>query len=438
MTGAPKKRVLYVVHNHPSIRPGGAEGYALDFYEAVRDAGDFEPVLLARTGPPASTASRHHEGTPVTRVNEDPNQSFLHTDLSNWDWIFGRSPNKSVLTRFYRDFLLEVKPAIVHFQHTLWIGYDVLRVTRNTLPDVPIVYTLHEYLPICHRNGQLVRTRTNELCEEESPRRCHECFPDISQQTFFMRKRFIQSHLDLVDLFITASPYALERYVDWGIPREKIKVEPYGHRPLTHTPAPGVDRPGNRFGFFGQFTFFKGAEVLLRAMARLGRDFPGSLFIHGANPDAGLQDAQDEITELLARTKATVTVVGQYEREDLTALMERIDWVVVPSIWWETGPLTVGEAFQHGRPVICSDMGGMSEKVTDEVNGLYFSRGDAGSLAEVMRRAATTDGLWERLAQGIPAVPLMGRHVAELSDHYRALLEQRTAIQKRSEALSNA
>jgi circadian clock protein KaiC len=48
--------------------------------------------------------------------------------------------------------------------------------------------------------------------------------------------------------------------------------------------------------------------------------------------------------------------------------MGEIDWVVVPSIWWETGPLTVLEAFQYGRPVICSDIGGMAEKVSHGVN----------------------------------------------------------------------
>ena len=61
--------------------------------------------------------------------------------------------------------------------------------------------------------------------------------------------------------------------------------------------------------------------------------------------------------------------------------MARIDWVVVPSIWWENGPLVILEAFQHGRPVICSDIGGMSEKVTDGVNGLHFRRGDPRDLA---------------------------------------------------------
>ena len=38
-------KILFVSHNHPEIRPGGAEGYALDVYEGVREAGEFEPVL---------------------------------------------------------------------------------------------------------------------------------------------------------------------------------------------------------------------------------------------------------------------------------------------------------------------------------------------------------------------------------------------------------
>jgi glycosyltransferase involved in cell wall biosynthesis len=423
MTSGPStQKVLYVAHNHPAIRPGGAEGFALEVYETMRDGGDFAPVFLARSGPPLSIASRYHEGRPFTLVNDDPNQYFFYTDLSNWDWVFGRSPNKTALTRFYRDFLLDQRPDIVHFQHTVWIGYDILRVTRNTLPDVPIVYSLHEYLPICHRQGQMVRTRTNELCEEESPRRCHECFPDISQQTFFMRKRFIKSHLELVDLFVVPSAYARERYIEWGIPEEKIVLEPHGHTPVARTADADDDRPRNRFGFFGQFTPFKGADVLLQAMTLLEEDSDARLFIHGANLDTCPADFQDEIRELLERTRDRVTLVGQYEREELTALMERVDWVVVPSIWWETGPLTVGEAFQHGRPVICSDMGGMSEKVTDGLNGLYFRRGDPDSLANVMRRAASTPGLWNELRRGIPAVPSMQQHVAALSDHYRTLL----------------
>jgi glycosyltransferase involved in cell wall biosynthesis len=429
-------KILFVSHNHPEIRPGGAEGYALDVYEGVREAGEFEPVLLSRSGPPISIGTRYHEGRPITLVNQDPHQYFFYTDMSGWDWVFGRSPKKPALTRFFREFLLEHKPDIVHFQHTMYMGYDILRVTRNTLPDAPIVYTLHEYLPICHRNGQMVRTMDRSLCDHDSPRRCHECFPRIPQQAFFMRKRFIQSQLSVVDLFVTPSAGALEQYVRWGIPREQIVHEPHGFVPARPLPEPGGERDRDRFGFFGQFTEFKGADVLLEAFASLalrheqgqGEDFSGRLWIHGANLDTAPSKFQDRFRELLEGAGDRVRLVGQYDRADIAKLMARIDWVVIPSIWWETGPLTVGEAFQHGRPVICSDMGGMSEKVTDGVNGLYFRRGDADDLADVMTRAATTPGLWEQLRGGIPAVPTMAEHIEALSAHYRRLLAPRTGV----------
>jgi glycosyltransferase involved in cell wall biosynthesis len=420
-------KILFVSHNHPEIRPGGAEGYALDVYEGVRTAGEFEPVLLSRSGPPISIGTRYHEGRPITLVNHDPQQYFFYTDMSDWDWVFGRSPRKPALTRFFREFLLEQQPDLVHFQHTMYMGYDILRVTRKTLPDVPIVYTLHEYLPICHHNGQLVRTMDKSLCDHDSPRRCHECFPRIPQQTFFMRKRFIQSQFSAVDLFITPSAWAREQYVRWGIPRERIVHEPHGFTPVRPQPERAGVRTRDRFGFFGQFTEFKGADVLLQAFELLGEDFPGRLWIHGANLDTAPAEFQEEFRGLLDSAGDRVRLVGQYDRAELAKLMARIDWVVIPSIWWETGPLTVGEAFQHGRPVICSDMGGMSEKVTDGVNGLYFRRGDPDDLADVLQRAATTRNLWDQLRRGIPAVPTMEQHVADLSGHYRRLLSARTA-----------
>ena len=431
-------KILFVSHNHPEIRPGGAEGYALDVYEGIREAGEFEPVLLSRSGPPISIGTRYHEGRPITLVNHDPHQYFFYTDMSDWDWVFGRSPRKTALTRFFREFLLEQKPDIVHFQHTLYMGYDILRVTRDTLPDVPIVYTLHEYLPICQHNGQMVRTMDGSLCDHDSPRRCHECFPRIPQQTFFMRKRFIQSQMSTVDLFVTPSEGALEQYVRWGIPRERIVHEPHGFVPARPLPEPSVERARDRFGFFGQFTEFKGADVLLEAFALLAQrkdaDFQGRLWIHGANLDTAPAKFQDRFRKLLEDSGDRVRLVGQYDRADIAKLMTRVDWVVIPSIWWETGPLTVGEAFQHGRPVICSDMGGMSEKVTDGVNGLYFRRGDADELADAIERAATTPGLWEELRRGIPPVPTMREHVESLSSHYRRLLASRSPAPPRAPA----
>src|SRR5918999_217024 len=369
----PKRKVLYVCHNHPSVRPGGAEAYALELYEAMRASDEFEPIFVARSGPPVSTVSRPHEGTLFTTINEDPNQYLFYTDVSDFNWLFMTSPHKDVYVKYFREFLVAYQPDIVHFQHTLFLGYDLIRETRNTLPDTPIVYTLHEYVPICHRNGQMVRTKSQELCHESSPRRCHECFPEISQQAFFMRKRFIESHFSLVDLFLAPSHFLLERYVGWGIPREKIRCEQNGRR-VDHEAVDLEDeRPRNRIGFLGQFNFFKGAHVLLEAMKILGEDeeCDAYLWLHGANLELQPEEFRHKLESLVEETEQNVTLVGSYDHADLPGLMASVDWVVVPSIWWENSPLVIQEAFQHRRPVICSGIGGMAEKGTHGVNGLH-------------------------------------------------------------------
>jgi glycosyltransferase involved in cell wall biosynthesis len=420
-----RKKVLYVIHGHPAIRPGGAEGYTLELYEAMRESAEFEPILLARNGPPHSPPTAH-EGTRSALVGNDPSQFLFETDAGGYEWLFGRSGNKVALTRYYRDFLLAHKPDIVHFQHTLFMGYDMIRATRRTLPAAAIVYTLHEYLPICHRHGQMVRTDGDELCMEASPRRCHECFPMIPAQEFQIRKQFIQSHFDEVDMFLAPSLFLMDRYVDWGIPPEKIRFEEYGRRafePIRE--ADGGSRRRNRFGYFGQFSHYKGVNVLLKAMAILAEDETDArLWLHGANLDIQPQDFQDEFKELLKQAEDNVFLVGRYEPHEQRRLMAAMDWVVIPSRWWENSPLVIQEAFAYGRPVICSDIGGMAEKVTDGVNGLHFRVGDPVSLAQAINKAVTTPGLWSRLRSRINPPYRMEDHTAELTRLYTDLLER--------------
>lgn len=431
-------RVLFVCHNHPAVRPGGAEGYAFDLYEEMRDSSEFDPIFLARNDRPDAGVSPRHADGDIASVTDDPNQYFIYTDQSSWDWLFERSRDKSTLTESYRDFLLAMRPDVVHFQHTFFLGHDILRVTRNTLPDTPIVYTLHEFMAICHHMGQMVRTerKRHELCREASPRRCHECFPEISAQLFFTRERFIRSQFALVDRFLAPSRFLMNRYLEWGLPPEKMTFEQNGRRPVGEITVPDEERPRNRFGFFGQFTPFKGADVLLKAMAMLGEDFDGHLWMHGANLDRQPPEFQERFKPLLNETENTVTLAGSYHPEQLGKLMRRVDWVVLPSIWWENSPLVIQEAFLYGKPVICSNIGGMAEKVENGVSGLHFRRGSAEDLAEVMKRAAETPELWWQLHAGIPAVYTLDEHIARLGEIYGELLTRRGG--SRGEPLSYA
>jgi glycosyltransferase involved in cell wall biosynthesis len=263
-----------------------------------------------------------------------------------------------------------------------------------------------------------------------------------------------------VDLFLAPSHFLLERYVDWGIPREKIRYEEYGRR-IIHGSVDSVHRgaysedkqPRNRtgdveygrrihdesvdsedertrrrIGFFGQFNFFKGTHVLLEAMKILGEgECEAHLLLHGANLDLQPEEYRNTLQSQIEETEQNVTLVGPYDHADFPELIAEVDWVVVPSIWWENSPLVIQEAFLHGRPVICSDIGGMAEKVTDGVNGLHFRVGSPQSLARTIRRAVSSPDLWERLRGGIPEIYKIEDSVAVLSEIYQALLDRKTA-----------
>jgi glycosyltransferase involved in cell wall biosynthesis len=419
-------RVLYVCHNHPAVRPGGAEGYALALHRAMRSTPNWESVFLAHSGPPLTSVRRYHDGALLALDERAPDEYYCYNEFANFDTFYGWNTDKSLWT-YLRDFLHAYTPDVVHFQHTLFFGYDMIREVRNALPNATILYTLHDFIPICNQHGQMVRTiNDDQLCTHSSTRRCHECFPNHSPQAFFMRKRYIQAMFELVDLFIAPSEFLRQRYIEWGIAPERIRLEENGcaHDVPRASALDGNDqRLRNRLGYFGQLNRFKGIHILLDAMRLLQKEgVDAHLWIHGANLDLQTIDFQKQVADLVTGSSDNVTLVGRYEQDALPRLMAGVDWVIVPSIWWENSPLVIQEAFLHGRPVICSDIGGMAEKVTDGVNGLHFHARDAVSLARTLRRAATTPDLWHSLQKGIPTVHRMEDHVATLSQLYLDLI----------------
>ena len=56
------RKVLFVAHNHSSTRPGGMELYAEELYAALRETRRYEPLYVAKVGPPL-TPDRAYEGT---------------------------------------------------------------------------------------------------------------------------------------------------------------------------------------------------------------------------------------------------------------------------------------------------------------------------------------------------------------------------------------
>lgn len=396
---------------------------AFALFKGLRAYPDVEAVFVARERP------EPNQGAALGNHTADGSEILFRTEIE----FFRFSQRQQTLV--YRDFrsLLDwFRPSVVHFHHYVHLGLELLREVHNHAPSVPIVLTLHEFLAICHNNGQMVKVKDGDLCYEASPAACSRCFPDISPQDFFLRKAYIKSFLELADAFVSPSDFLIQRYVQWGLPTEKfVKIE-NGLRTAGDGSAPR--RPagsGLRFGFFGQIHPFKGLHVLLEALALLPKDLregPNriSLDVHGTRLSEQSDSYQLLIRDRLKKVKDLVTMHGPYAQSDIPGLMRNVDWVVMPSVWWENSPLVIQEAFANGAPVICSAIGGMAEKVQDGVSGLQFRVRDARHLADRMAEAATTPGLLEKLRGGIPPVTSASTMAEQHLDLYGRLVSARS------------
>lgn len=131
---------------------------------------------------------------------------------------------------------------------------------------------------------------------------------------------------------------------------------------------------------------------LVRAWREAVHEIDAFLFIVGEGKQ------RREIEELVERLEVggSVRILGL--RRDLLAIMERIDVVVLPSLW-EGSPNVIQEAMALEKPVVASDVGGVSELVVDGESGFTVTPGEESELAEALVRAGRLEPS-EREAMG--------------------------------------
>ncbi len=103
----PSGTVLFVCHGHPKVRAGGAETYAYELHAALRKREDWNPIFLAKSGPPLSRSGRPHDGTYFSSVEGADDEYFMYADGYDFDWLYGTMrQDKQLYTQHLRRFLL--------------------------------------------------------------------------------------------------------------------------------------------------------------------------------------------------------------------------------------------------------------------------------------------------------------------------------------------
>ncbi len=378
-------RVLVASHSHPKITNGGAEIAAFSLFNELNARPDTEAWFLGCNTKPGAG----RDGVALTQPFTD--REYVYSTNGQFDW-FRLSNSDPRLPDEVETLLIELRPDVVHLHHYVNYGVDLLFTVRRVLPQARIVMTLHEYLAICHHFGQMVKRGHFSLCDASGLDACHACFPENDRSDFFMREHYIKLFFGMVDRFVSPSHFLAQRYIAWGIEPERIEVIENIIAPATLWPADPAPQAGGddlplRIGFFGQISKLKGIGVLLDCAAILARKAGAKVSFNIYGDYKGQPPAfQEEFLAQLAGATRNVNYRGPYRQADVDRLMRGMDAVLVPSIWWENSPVVIQEAFRNNRPVICSDIGGMAEKVRDGVDGLHFPVGSGLELSYLLLR----------------------------------------------------
>lgn len=293
----------------------------------------------------------------------------------------------------FQALVKSVRPDVIHIHNLVpIISPSIIYACRQA--GVPVVHTLHNYRLFCpvstfFRDGHLC-----EECMEHSLWRGvrHGCYQRSRPRTAVLSTmlaihRRLGTWARMVDCYVALSEFARQKFIQGGLPAERIVVKPN----FVH-PDPGEGTGTGEYAVFvGRLATQKGLATLLAAWERLRCCVP--LVVVGDGPLCPLVET--------AQSKcSSITYRGRLSHDQTLATIGQARFLLFPSEWYEGFPLTIAEAFACGTPVICSRLGAMQEIVGNGRAGLHFTAGDADDLA------AKVEWAWMHPDQ----MKSMGRH----------------------------
>ena len=431
-------KIAFVVHQYPPRFSTGTELYAHRLALALLELGHDVRVFTQEPDPRQEISFRLVEepvdGVPVSRLTFFNGLAPNHA-LADYYNVF--------LGKVFGEWLDQVQPDVVHVFHAMGIGLSVVEECRARA--LPVYVQLMDYWFVCP-TVQFLR-HDGSLCSGPETKECVECLAPVNYgyqtlRVFSSRDGFVEvpkpsdDMIDLNQAHVTLRRSALAGRTDFirrvldganGLIapslfiRSVFEAQGYDTSRMIHLPY-GVDQPvgsvrpvpiGGRdkvtFGFFGSVNPQKGLEVLVSAF----KDCPGDMLELVVRGNMSHFPKYAARVRGLAEADPRVIFKGPYGHHELADALSAIDVLVVPSVWYENTPFVVLEAFSAGRPVIASDLGGLSELVEDDVNGHLFKAGDPGSLLDVLEGFRDDPGRLPRLASGIAPVRTLAENATD-------------------------
>ncbi|WP_263820334.1 glycosyltransferase family 4 protein [Salinibacter sp.] len=350
---------------------GGAERSTQLLAEGLVDRG--HDVFILCTMPESGWAIEEQGGVTV-----------YYTGLKNIYWPYDKQENPTVLKPVWhavdslnpwmqkrvRTVLERVSPDILH-THNLG-GFSVSAWRAADGESVPIVHTARDYSLLCPKNMFWK--------EANCTGRCCKC-----RAFTISRKR--QSRR--VDGFVGISDFVLRRHEAHEYFSEAKKRVIYN--PVDIEEANTEEKKGKgglKIGFLGRLSKRKGIRRMIKSVDFYESDV--KMYVGGVGDENYEKKVKKEAK------KKPVTFLGFV---DPTSFFEKVDVLIVPSVWHEPFGRVVIEAYAHSVPVIAAERGGLPEIVRDGTTGFTYDPDNPKALNERIEAFRRQENLVQRMGE---------------------------------------
>lgn len=269
----------------------------------------------------------------------------------------------------------ETKPDLVYIMHFHnKMSPSIIDAARKR--GVPVVHRISDFQYMCP-NALFYNERTG-VCEDCLKGKRWSCVKNkcVLNSTVYsgikMAAKWLHDMMGItkrVNAFVVPSTFTLGKFVEYGVPTEK----------LFHIPTFFNLKESNPSVDYKPFVLFIGRIEKQKGLLTLIKAFVGSdyeLKIIGFSNDG----YEDELKEYLEGKLHHIEFLGKKSFEDIVPYLKSCLCTVVPSEWYDNFPNVVLESFAYKKAVIATDFGSLPELVHDGETGLTFKYADADDL----------------------------------------------------------
>jgi glycosyltransferase involved in cell wall biosynthesis len=257
------------------------------------------------------------------------------------------------------------KPDIVHF-HNIYplLGSPIWKNLRKG--NSKFILHLHNYYPFCINSFFFRQNKICTLCQEGNSlkygiiNKCYNHSLPYSIAASFLKVKPEQwiNLAKKIDHFISVSNFICQKYVEFGIEKENISTVYNFAKPI----GTAEQIKGDYILYLGDVVDAKGIEIICETALRL----PLINFVIAG-------DGRDYHKYISSYWNAgNITFTGYVDKEEKSKLISNCRFVLLPYLSWESFGIVILEAYNYGKPVLTSGMGGSSELVVDGKTGIIL------------------------------------------------------------------